>query len=228
MRGKTFLFLFIFLISCSSDELIKSEKNDFFNIYKNAILKKEPPLSKKKPTSQKGHNKKWLSRFKQPIILISSEDKKTQATLVLLGNNNEKLTWVSADGISLSFYNGVLISSRGFAQDLIALNHPFIKKPFKKLGKEYKKTYRYINGENDYDDIKFTCRMRKKSNLSMTILDSKILVDKATENCKSIEYSFSNYYYLLSNTEIVIKSNQWINPSNKSFETLNYFAFQKF
>merc|ERR1712093_210164 len=123
------------------------------------FLKKEPALSKKKPKGQEVHNKKWLSHFKQPIIMISSEDKKTQATLVLLGNNNEKLTWVSADGISLSFYNGVLISSRGFAQDLMALNHPFIEKPFEKIGKEYQKTYRYINGENDYNDIEFTCQM---------------------------------------------------------------------
>ena len=82
MRKKIFLFFFIFLISCSSDELIKSEKSDFFNIYKNTIIKKKPPLSKEKPGSKKVHNEKWLSRFKQPMILMFSEDSKAEATLV--------------------------------------------------------------------------------------------------------------------------------------------------
>ena len=74
-----------------------------------------------------------MSRFNQPIILISSEDMRVQATLVALGNNQEKLTWVSADGISFTFDNGILIATRGYTQDLMALRHKTLKTMFIKF-----------------------------------------------------------------------------------------------
>ena len=43
-----------------------------------------------------------VSKFKQPIIGLSSPGKTEKATLVMLGNQNDKLTWVSADGISVT------------------------------------------------------------------------------------------------------------------------------
>ena len=104
----------------------------------------------------------WLSRFNQPIILISSLDKTNEATLVALGNNEEKLTWVSADGISLSYDNGVLIATRGYSQDLLSLKY---KKPvdlFSVSSIEYDKVHRYLSGENKYNDIHFKCTGIKK------------------------------------------------------------------
>ena len=41
----------------------------------------------------KNKNSKWLSKFNQPIILVSSEDDRAQATLVALGNNQENGGW---------------------------------------------------------------------------------------------------------------------------------------
>ena len=45
----------------------------------------------------------WLSKFNQPIILLSSLDGKNKATLVALGNSKINLTWVSADGLASAF-----------------------------------------------------------------------------------------------------------------------------
>ena len=50
---------------------------------------------------------------------MHSEDDGEAATLVALGNYKEKLTWVSADGISISFANGILIATKGYSQDLM-------------------------------------------------------------------------------------------------------------
>ena len=84
-----FMFFITILASCSSDEIITTEKKEYVGIFRNVIRNSfpdksnfiEPEVSKK--TSQ------WLSRFKQPVILISSLDDKNQATLVALGNNGE-------------------------------------------------------------------------------------------------------------------------------------------
>ena len=52
-------------------------------------------------------------------------------------------------------------------------------------------------------------------------------LDKFVEDCVSNQYSYKNEYDLLSGTSIVIKSKQWISPTNKYFKTYNFYAFQK-
>ena len=57
-------------------------------------------------------------------------DGKNAATLVVLGNYQNKLTWVSSDGISISFEDGILIATRGYSQDLIEAQHEDLDKLF--------------------------------------------------------------------------------------------------
>ena len=228
MKKLFLLFLIPFLLSCSSDEVIESEREDYFSIYRNLIGKNANKNSNENLLAKQNKNSKWLAKFNQPIILISSEDDRVQATLVALGNNQENLTWVSADGISFTFDNGILIATRGYTQDLMALSHTKIKSMFKKIEKNYNKTHRYLNGENDYDDIVFTCTLSKELNHNLRMLEYTVIADKFTESCKSSKYSYDNIYYLLPKTNIVLKSKQWISPSNKSFFCYNFYAFQKF
>ena len=130
-----FFIISFFVLSCTSDEITKNEKKDLSNIYKNLIKSKTADTIQENSLAKTRKDSKWLSKFNQPIILISSKNEKVQATLVALGNNKEKLTWVSSDGISVSYDNGILIATRGFTQDLISLNHPNLKKSFKNLNK---------------------------------------------------------------------------------------------
>ena len=156
----TMLFL-TFLNACTSDDVVKTEKEELFGIFKNITSRS---LSEKAIPSQSSvfpNTKKWLQKFNQPIILTSSVDEKNQATLVSLGNNEERLTWVSSDGISLSYDNGVLIATRGYAQDLLSLKYEKPDKMFKSNYLSYNKTHRYLNGENRYNDIRFKCTGKK-------------------------------------------------------------------
>ncbi len=228
MKYLVFLFSITFLLSCSSDEIIKSERKDYFSIYKNLLRGDTDKNSIENQLAKQNKDSKWLAKFNQPIVLISSEDERVHATLVALGNNQEKLTWVSADGISFTFDNGILIATRGYTQDLMALSHTTLKTMFKKIQKDYNKTHRYLNGENDHDDITFICKLSKEVNHNLKILEYSIMADKFTESCKSPNYSYENEYYLLPKTNIVLKSKQWISPSNRSFFSYNYYAFQKF
>ena len=142
-----FLLSLLFLVACSSDDIVTKEKNDLWNMVKN--LKPEI-LSEVVSNTNKREVKKtrlWLSKFKQPIILISSLDKTNQATLVALGNNEEKLTWVSADGISVSYDQGVLIATRGYSQDLLSLQYRNPANVFALLSTRYSKVHRYLNGD---------------------------------------------------------------------------------
>ncbi len=218
----------IFLSACTSDDVVKKERNDFYEIFKNITSR---TLLENRTVSQSSsfpNTKKWLEKFSQPIISISSIDKKNQATLVSLGNNEERLTWVSSDGISLSYDSGVLIATRGYSQDLLSLNYESPNKLFKSRYLNYTKTHRYLSGENRYSDVLFKCTGKKIAPQSIEIVEYTLLVDKYVETCVSKKHKYTNEYDLLSGTTIVVKSKQWISPVNSYFLTFNLYAFQKF
>ena len=223
-----FILSLLLLTSCSSDDIVRQENNELLGIFRNIAKGMQ---SRPKETAKAKEIKKtnlWLSKFNQPIILVSSLDKTNEATLVALGNNEEKLTWVSADGISVSYDNGVLIATRGYSQDLLSLKYKNPANLFSASEIKYDKVHRYLSGQNTYYDINFKCTGKKKFSKPTQILEYNLSVDTFVEKCKHSSYNYVNTYDLLAGTTIVLKSKQWISPANKSFLTYNYYAFQKF
>ena len=226
MIKKKFILFFLLCLSCSSDDIVHSEKTSLYNIYKNLIVKEQEPIISNVSRKEVSNDRKWLSKFKQPIILLTSSDSKSQATLVALGNNKNKLTWVSSDGISVSFKDGILIATRGYSQDLMESEHGDLKNFFNLSSKNREKTYRYLNGQNEYEELKFSCSISAKKNTTSKILDLNLKTTELTEICESENSSHTNLYYLLPNTKIVLKSKQWISESNGYIICYNYYAFQ--
>ena len=224
---KYIFFVFsLFCLSCSSDNIIHSEKIDFYNIYKDIIVRAPVNSPADEKIEKKVYNREWLSEFNQPIILLSSLDGKNDATLVLLGNYQNKLTWVSSDGISLSFEDGILIATRGYSQDLIEAQHNNLDKLFTQAISNRYKTYRFLNGKNQYEELKFLCSMTSEQNTDSKVLNLTLKTTKFTEFCKSDDTRHSNEFYVLPNTNIVIKSKQWISKANGYVIIYNYYAFQ--
>ena len=229
MRSLPLIILFVtFLSACTSDDVVKSQKEELLGIFKKITNRS---ISKDKNVTQSSvfpNSKKWLEQFKQPIILTSSTDKKNQATLVSLGNNEERLTWVSSDGISLSYDDGVLIATRGYSQDLLSISYKKPKKIFSSSYLEYDKTHRYLNGENRYNEIHFKCTGKKMAPRSIEIVEYTLMVDRYVETCVSAKHKYINEYDLLSGTTVVMTSKQWISPINRYFLTYNLYALQQF
>ena len=203
------------------------ERKEFFGIYRDLTKKSFAKPTKSVPLEGIGKTRRWLSNFNQPIILISSTDFKNQATLIALGNNEEKLTWVSADGISVTYDQGILIATRGYSQDLFSLKYKRPKNLFGSTRLVYNKIHRYLDGENGYNDIIFQCKGKKIPSKTIQILELELTIDRFTEECENLRYSYKNEYDLLAGTDIVIVSKQWISPANQYFLTYNMYAFQK-
>ncbi|MFL2800088.1 MAG: YjbF family lipoprotein [Paracoccaceae bacterium] len=221
-----FFLLFFFGLSCSSDNIISSEKNSFYNIYKNIFISRSTSTSGKREKEKKVYDREWLSKFNQPIILLSSLDEKLAATLVALGNYESKLTWVSSDGISVSFSNGILIATRGYSQDLMESRHNDLNNLLKSSSRRRSKAYRYLNGKNEYKEFNFSCTVTAKPNTTFSFLDLELKTTKFIETCESGNTSHVNEYYVLPETDIILKSKQWISEANGYILIYNYYAFQ--
>mgnify|MGYP001296751696 CR=1 FL=1 len=224
---KKILFLFCLCgLSCTSDDIIRSEKTSFYKIYKDIVSSEPTSTPSKELMKKQSYDKAWLSKFNQPIILLSSLDGKKTATLVSLGNYKNNLTWVSADGISVSFLNGILIATRGYSQDLMESQQNDLNIIFTRNVKTRSKKYRYINGENQYMELNFNCSLLAKTNTPSVFFDLTIVTTKFTEICQAGSVNHTNEYYVLPGTNIVLKSKQWISKANGSIIIYNYYAFQ--
>ena len=224
-RGLLILIL-IFCAACTSDDVVRSNKTGFTNIYINIFFSFTNSSEKKISPSKIIYDQKWLASYKQPIIAISASERSNKVTLVALGDYKDTLTWVSADGISLSFFNGILIATRGYSQDLIESRNEYKNQIFKGYQKSYKKTFRYLGGENEYEDLIFTCTIKSRLNHVTKILNISLNTTKFTETCNSETKNHENYFFVLPGTNIVLKSKQWISPSQGSLLIYNYYAFQ--
>lgn len=226
MIRKIFLLIALVGLSCTSDEVIRAEKTSFYNIYRNIIVSEPSNSSKVVRSQKKVYNRDWLSQFNQPIILMSSLDEKTSASLVALGNYKNRLTWVSSDGISVSFENGILIATRGYSQDLMESRHENIDSLFTSPSINRTKTYRYLSGENKYKEFNFSCSLQVRPNITSSFLDLNLETTKFSEICWSGSTQHTNEYYVLPSTNIILKSKQWISETNGYIIIYNYYAFQ--
>ena len=83
---------FLFLTACSSDDIVRQEKNELWGIFRSITKEMHSRPKEKTKVSETKKTNLWLSKFNQPIILVSSLNKTNAATLVALGNNEEKMT----------------------------------------------------------------------------------------------------------------------------------------
>ena len=90
MIKKILLLFFLCGLSCTSDDIIRSEKTSFYKIYKDIVASKPATTPLEKPTEKKVYDKAWLSKYNQPIILLSFDE--NTASLVALGNHKDILT----------------------------------------------------------------------------------------------------------------------------------------
>ena len=78
----------------------------------------------------------------------------------------------------------------------------------------------------EYEDLIFTCTIKSRLNHETKILNISLNTTKFTETCNSETKNHENYFLVLPGTNIVLKSKQWISPSQGSLLIYNYYAFQ--
>lgn len=226
MRILLLLVIIFTCVGCTNDDVIRGNKASFTKVYSNILSRSFDIQREKSAASDTIYDREWLSKFTQPIIGISAPKRSEQAALVALGNQDEKLTWVSADGISVSFANGILIATRGYSQDLMESRHGDQFSLFTRNTKKHFKTHRYLDGQNGYIELNFSCSFKSINNNVSYLLDIKLKTTKFTESCTAGTFRHINEYHVLPKTNIVIKSKQWVSESNGYILVYNYYAFQ--
>lgn len=144
----------------------------------------------------------------EPTLQIAIPTRNANAPLSRVATNGGVETWMTADNISVSLRNGVLVASRGLGFDLMAADaQPTLAALDASDGPSYRRLMRYLNGENQSTYLTAECLMKDVG--SVTVKERPLR--RLEEACRAGEHQFTNVFWLDANNTIVM-SRQWLSP----------------
>lgn len=137
------------------------------------------------------------------------------ATLAIEAVNGTVTTWRTADNVTLSFDDGVLVSTRGLGFDLMGAG---AEKTWAALAGgdagPYRRQYRYLDGENHTAYVTAGCTMHDRG---VEVVGGRSL-RRHDEVCETFRFAFTNVFWR-DGAGRVQRSRQWIGPEIGHVET---------
>lgn len=141
--------------------------------------------------------------------LMSLVGQPSQAALVPAGTNGTKVTWISADQVSITLDNGLLVATRGFAQDLMASDISGVIQALVSSGGTAQRQMEYLDGLDQISGQVLQCSIASGGTETLTILEKEVATERFDEVCTSNSLSFTNVYWI-SDAGSIVKSHQLV------------------
>ena len=143
-------------------------------------------------------------------ILLNIFEQRVAVAMVQVGNNGSRVTWVSANGVSLTLDDGVVIATRGLGGDLMGVDTP-IKGNGLQTPSNHPRTHDFLNGLGQIVRREFRCVTSFWKDETLEISEQTFEAKAYREVCEGEEYDFTNTYWMTTDGSIR-QSSQWISP----------------
>ncbi len=151
----------------------------------------------------------------QRVLAMRIDRINVASAMRLAGTNGRHETYMTSDRISVTFDAGVIIATRGMAQDLMGLelqgpgaNH------FRGIRSQTsQRSYRYLGPENQALVLDVTCILTRGGQERVVISEKPMRLQRFDESCTGAGLTFQNIYWLDPASRAVRKSTQWISPA---------------
>jgi hypothetical protein len=145
-----------------------------------------------------------------PLLVVTIENRNQSGRLLLEDTVNGVDTWLSADMSALILQNGMLRGTRGVGTELFAAD---ISEPMRLILSgntgHSNRLHSNLTGDDRIKTRTYRCLVENKGsdviNLEMGRVSTKVM----TEDCKSVDQSFTNTYWVSVATGKVVQSRQW-------------------
>ncbi len=140
-----------------------------------------------------------LAQAETRLLILEVPTRDAVAVLSLVNTNQGVDTYLTADGVSISLQDGIVVATRGFGFDLMTAEVSETLAALKQGSSSAVRIHRYLDGENHTDPRSFVCDVTVRRDLS------------AVEICHSATVSFENSYNFNDN-RFIVESRQWVSP----------------
>lgn len=148
------------------------------------------------------------------VLLAGIEVRDAFATLSPIGENAGVVSWVTGDRIGLGLKQGVLVSTRGLGQDLMAADVSGLLGALRAGRGQTIRIHDYLDGENQIHRSRFQCDVQLVGREVLSIYGLKVATKHMIESCQNPDYSFQNHYWISAGGKIW-QSRQWVGPALK-------------
>jgi hypothetical protein len=159
-----------------------------------------------------------LDQVKTPLLAARLTGPGTFATMIPVGVNGDVVTWRSADDITLSLRQGMIVATRGLGQDLMAADIADALQMLRGFEGAYTRVHTYLDGEYQTQFLAFTCRSEGQVSERIEIVEHLHPTRRFEESCFAPDLRIANTYWVDPNGTIW-KSKQWVGPSLGYMET---------
>lgn len=154
-----------------------------------------------------------LDRQGQPTLLAELPELSVSATMAMYGGNDDVQTWKSADGVSLSFLDGILVSSRGLGADLMSADVSGTRAMLAGGGSaRHIRLHSYLNGKYQPSFRAYQCRGGATRDEVIVVFDRRLVKTRIEEVCHTPDATVTNMYWI-GQDRFVWKSQQWVSQS---------------
>lgn len=138
----------------------------------------------------------------------------TMVALLAAGaSNGNRMTWLSADGPSVTTQNGVIVATRGFPRDLMAADVDNVIKTLIAGGGTATRVHETLSDTDKIVTQSFICNLTSKGRETIGILGHQIATERYAETCNSDRLTFSNSYWI-DNSGKMVRSLQAVAPDS--------------
>jgi len=198
-RSLSLLALCLALAACDSG---RGERS-FFDLALDRIVslaQRQPPP----PTAAQiraGLTPEVLAQLGGAVLLVEFPKWDMAAGLLPIGRNRGHVTWRTTDGVTLSFRDGMMVSTRGLGFDLMAADVGAALAAVKAGRGQAVRIHRYLDGENQTVSLRLICDYGREDG------------GATTETCDVGGRNIENRYWL-DPAGNLRKSRQWHGPKH--------------
>ncbi len=158
-----------------------------------------------------GLTREALRPVEGTAIVVYIEEREVSALMGELIATPNGRTFVTSDGISLTFETGFLKSTRGLGGDLMGADTLAVRQALGTTGQAVR-VHDYLTGEDRIEQRRFTCTLSAPVREPVVIYEIQYQTARITESCSDERDSFTNDYWIDAQG-VVRKSRQWLSPS---------------
>lgn len=151
--------------------------------------------------------------YGQSLILVEAPSLRAEATLRPVAQNGPNRTWITGDGVTLTFRNGIVVATRGLGEDLMSADTAGAEAAVvnRRAGPATRTHWR-VTGDYREVQIRYDCEFVAEGAETIEIIGERHATQRFREICRSGETWIENRYWIGTRDGVLWRSRQWISP----------------
>jgi hypothetical protein len=134
-------------------------------------------------------------------------------SLVTVGSNGARTTWIGASGISVTVEDGIVVATRGLSRDLMGADVRQTINAIRQGGGTSVRVHDFLTDQDQITQYRLECTIEIKGAEPVNRLSQSIPAIRFEELCRSDGLTLTNVYWMDANRSIV-RSLQAVSPDS--------------